>query len=350
MPGGSFVVTAAACHQYREVRGLWIFREDGTAAGEANTCLDSLADGEEDDDLSLWAHQWGSSNVLFQRLDESRFVVGGSAGSSHPYPPKVYEIGDAPTLSHRLYALRVASTAVSEPPGIYTQYEAPHVVGYAIVGTRMIATVEAGESPANVLYSLPDFTELARTAQSIVPIGTVGDLVVTRGFEDGELASGLHRLEDDGTLTLVHSLPTSVAPQGASLAPPIVADPLDPTHVALRSADGVREVRVTEDAVEEIALHADVPGALALFGGSAIVGVCDEGVMATRCGLELRTGGVTDARVLLPDERVYGSKETQPAGRPHSIAISPDGAGVVVTDYGAYRFDLLLGDTLPPSN
>jgi hypothetical protein len=342
MAGGSFVITAAACHQYRETRGLWVFGEDGTAAGEAHTCLDSLAEGEDPDDLSLWAHEWSSSNLLFQPLDGTRFVVGGTTGGSHPYPPKVYALAAGPSLAERPFALRVAPKAVSEPPDFYTQYEAPHFVAYAVVGDRMIATVETASGRSNVLYALPGLTELARTDQTIEPIGMVGDLVVTRRVDASGILSGLDRLGDDGSLTEVHPLPSSVFPQGASLDPPIVADPLDPTHVALRSADGIREIRVTDAGPVEIALHDAAIGTLALYGESAIVAVCDEGALVSRCGLEVRTAGEIGERVVLPDEQVYGSTETQPAGRPHSIAISPSGVGVVVTDYGAYRFELLL--------
>ncbi|MBX7193492.1 MAG: hypothetical protein K1X94_15660 [Sandaracinaceae bacterium] len=335
--GHGFVVTAAACHQYRETRGFWVFGEDGAPRGEAHTCLDSLAEGEDPDNLHLWAHQWSSGNTVFARLDADRILLGGQAGTSRPYPPKIYDVSaERPRLVTRAYGLRVDPTATSSPPNDFAADDAPHFSHAVVVGDRVVARVANVAGPGEIrVLSVPDLHEVDRVTSNIEPLATISGLVLGR-TQDGS-SSALYTLGADGTLTPRVPLPDAVA-SGTT----VVADPLDPSHIVVAVAGGVRQLRVRDTGVEDLGLTPlGALDAFAVFGRALVVGRCDETVpLPSRCGVEVL--GV-DGRAELPDERVWGDPEARsPSGRVLSLAVAQSGVVVAVTPYGAYRLVLQL--------
>ncbi len=350
---GYFVVTDGWCTHQSEKGGFKVFRDDGTFVGDGNTCTDSLASGENPDNLSLWAHQWGTGNENYAVVDGNSFIIGGEEGSSHPYPPKLYSVSDGSvSFEDAAWKLKLRSNASSNPPDQYALEESPHLRGYGVVGSKFAASrspARAGERAETSIFSLPSLSLLDERTEQVSVLASIGNFVIAR---DGGAGSSvkLFTLSNSNRLTASQTLLSDRDVDAAYYWRGGFRDPLNANRFALREASNSRNAssrgdvhifelrsgRAVETDLRKVPYGSNGRAPFALYGDYVIYARCDSNE-----GDSNRTDALAPCKLFLDNGTTVSSTaipDDVSDGIVSGISVSRSGRVMVVKSGNAYLY------------
>jgi hypothetical protein len=215
--GGTWVVSGH-CDQYLETGGLWTFGADGTPLTRANVCMDALAEGEDPENLTIWAHQYAVGTRLV-RVSDDRVLKEG-ASSAWPYPLVTYDVASL-AVRARDYGLIVAPEGVSRPPDDLVRDDAPVRVEPIVVGDRVLALTDTGPLVTVEATSLADpfasWTPLGSDIAVRSLFGSAGQLVIVSETRDGAHWLRAMRLDGDSLVAVGDAAVSSIYPMTVAL-------------------------------------------------------------------------------------------------------------------------------------
>lgn len=340
---GYFVVAAGACAPRGSSgagsRGQWIFTESGQLIGEQDICDDA-------DVPSNGLHDWSvNTQVQFYGAGQStRLIREAEWSTSSGRGLLSYGLSDGSFISH-----------IPNNPN----EDSPRITDLAVTSDGYAVAIKAeGSSRNNVVYSVPNFSEIGESSYSFTPLTGFGPYVIgSRGFGRD---TNLYRVQANGNIDTVQELVDGSAAIGymfdeSSTLPRVTlyvprqsgGTTTDRFYTFELNGTTVREIsssRVSDvvDGLANNALIAEGNGVrAAILGEYMVLGKCPANAAnSLSCGASLQVwrNGELLAEAALPESR--DQSMTYPAENVMGVAMSPNGNILAVNRYGAYLYRL----------
>ncbi len=348
LSGGYFVVASYCSGKSgSNKKGLWVFTTSGSLVGTRDACRDAGEDGN-----GSTAHAWG---VVPNTQPTGAMTFVKEMGPNNDRPPLSYEVsaGGVDFVSRAWTAPGPGGRSGSGSGGVENVAAIP---GYAVA-------VEDGD---DVLYSLPNWSKLDDMTQRFIPITGVGNFIVgTPSPGNGDLV--VYKVSHNN-LQFVGKKDTNIRPVAATIDAAsngtkvgflFINDGSKGNHVDVYSVSDSGLALAKTVKLPSTATFASTgwQGALAISGNYTAFVDCGLPALplppngandfsnAAKCGLAVMNGSTTLSVERLPYATTIGAsssatpEQTLPPAL-NGIAITPSGAILATSFYGAYLYQI----------